>query len=119
MDAIPGVNEAVAWALVAEMGTRPKQFPDAHHLASRTKHTYLSALYRRIAARKNHTRAIVAVAHAILIVAYQILQNDQPYCELGENYFDHIRPEKTVDRLRRLQRLGYQVTIQRARSATC
>jgi transposase len=150
-DTIPGVNEAVAWALVAELGTHPEQFPDAHHAASwaaicpsnnesggkrrsgkirkgnpwlraalceaawaasRTKHTYLSALYRRIAARKNHKRAIVAVAHAILITAYQMLKNNEPYRELGENYFDNIRPEKTADRLvRRLQRLGYQVSV--------
>jgi len=32
-------------------------------------------------------RAIVAVAHAILIIAFQILKNNQPYYELGENYF--------------------------------
>jgi hypothetical protein len=35
-DTIPGVNEAVAWAMVAEMGTRVEQFPDAHHAASWT-----------------------------------------------------------------------------------
>jgi len=33
-DSIPGVNEAVAWSMVAEMGTRVEQFPEAHHLAS-------------------------------------------------------------------------------------
>ena len=33
-DTIPGVNQAVAWTLVAEMGVNPDQFPDAHHFAS-------------------------------------------------------------------------------------
>ena len=157
-DTIPGVNEAVAWVLVAEMGTRVEQFPDADHAASwtaicpgnnesagkrrsgktrkgdswlraalceaawaasRTKGTYLSALFRRIAARRGHKRAIVAVAHAILIIAYQMLKHNEPYRELGENYFDKINPEKTATRLiRRLQKMGYQVSITKPPSVT-
>jgi len=87
---------------------------EAAWAASRSKGTYLAALYRRMAGRKGHKRAIVAVAHAILIIAYQMLNNNQPYRELGENYFDNIKPEKTADRLvRRLQKMGYQVFIQK------
>jgi transposase len=157
-DTIPGVNEAVAWVLVAEMGTRVEQFPDADHAASwtaicpgnnesagkrrsgktrkgdawlraalceaawaasRTKGTYLSALFRRIAARKGQKRAIVAVAHAILIIAYQMLKHNEPYRELGANYFDKINPEKTATRLiRRLQKMGYQVSIAKSAAET-
>jgi transposase len=153
-DTIPGVNQAIAWVLAAEMGTRVEQFPDAHHAASwaaicpgnnesggkrrsgkirkgnpwlraalceaawsasRSKGTYLAALYRRMAGRKGHKRAIVAVAHAILIIAYQMLKDNQPYRELGESYFDDIKPEKTVDRLvRRLQKMGYHVLIEKS-----
>jgi hypothetical protein len=69
-------------------------------------------LFRRIAARRGKKRAIVAVGHAILIIAYQLLKKQEPYRELGENYFDNINPEKTASRLiRRLQRMGYQVLI--------
>jgi len=85
---------------------------EAAWAASRTKGTYLSALFRRIAARRGKKRAIVAVGHAILIIAYQLLKKQEPYRELGENYFDNINPEKTASRLiRRLQRMGYQVLI--------
>jgi len=85
---------------------------EAAWAASRAKGTYLSALFRRIAARKGNKRAIVAVAHAILIIAFQMLKNNQPYYELGENYFDKVKPERTADRLvRRLQKMGYQVAI--------
>jgi hypothetical protein len=44
--------------------------------------------------------------------AYQMLKHNEPYRELGENYFDQINPEKTATRLiRRLQKMGYQVSI--------
>lgn len=155
-DTIPGVNQATAWVLAAELGTRAEQFRDAHHAASwaalcpgnresagkrlsgrtrkgnrwlrgalseaawaasRSKGTYLGALYRRMSARKGHHRAIVAVAHAILIIAYQLLQKNEPYRELGETYFDTIKPEKTLHRLvHRIEKLGYQVSVSKPAS---
>lgn len=85
---------------------------EAARAVSRSKGTYLASLYRRIAARRGDKRAIVAVAHAILLIAYQMLKHNEPYRELGENYFDRIKPEKTANRLvRRLEQLGYQVSI--------
>lgn len=85
---------------------------EAAWAASCTKGTYLAALFRRIAARKGKKRAIVAVGHAILIFAYEMLKKQEPCRERGENYFDNIYPEKTATRLiRRLQRMGYQVLI--------
>jgi len=61
----------------------------------------------------------VAVAHAILIIAYQMLKHNEPYRELGENYFDKINPEKTATRLiRRLQKMGYQVSITKSAAET-
>ncbi|GIX48648.1 MAG: hypothetical protein KatS3mg131_2859 [Candidatus Tectimicrobiota bacterium] len=43
------------------------------HGAARTKQTYLSALYRRLAARRGKKRALMAVAHAILVSAFHML----------------------------------------------
>ena len=56
--------------------------------ASHTKRTYLAALYRRFAVRRGHNRAIFAVAHQILVVAYQMLLLDEDYREQGGNHFD-------------------------------
>jgi|DewCreStandDraft_4_1066084.scaffolds.fasta_scaffold33154_2 transposase len=82
--------------------------------ASHTKNTYLSALYHRVAARRGHKRAIRAVAHAILIIGYHLMLRKEPYRELGADYFDKRRPQATANRLvKRLQRLGYDVTIQK------
>jgi transposase len=53
----------------------------AAHAASRTKHTYLSAQYRRLAGRRGKKKAIVAVAHAIVVIASHLLQRHEPYRE--------------------------------------
>ena len=80
--------------------------------ASHTKGTYLSGLFRRISARRGAKRAIVAVGHSILISAFYMWQNKQPYQELGDAYLDKIQPEKTANRLlKRLAKLGYVVTV--------
>jgi transposase len=82
------------------------------HAAARTKGTYLSALYHRLAARRGKKRAIMAVAHSIVVSAFHMLSRHEPYHELGANYFDAHRREHLVDRLtRRIERLGYRVTL--------
>jgi transposase len=85
----------------------------AAHAAAHTKDTYLAAQYHRLAARRGRKRAIVAVAHSILVIAYCLLSRHEPYRELGGDYFDRLRPEATAKRLvRRLENLGYQITLQ-------
>jgi transposase len=80
--------------------------------ASHTKNTYLSAQYRRLAARRGRKRALVAVAHSILIIAYHLLKNQENYRELGGDYFDKRNPQTVAKRLvRRLEKLGYNVTL--------
>lgn len=79
--------------------------------AARTKDTYISAQYRRLATRRGGNRAAIAVAHTILVTAYYLLQRRCTYQELGGNYFDEREREATVRRLsRRLERLGYSIT---------
>lgn len=81
--------------------------------ASHTKNTYLSAQYRRIAARRGRKKAIVAVAHSILIIAYHLVKNQETYRELGGDYFDKRNPQTLAKRLvRRLEKLGYSVTLE-------
>jgi transposase len=83
------------------------------HAAAHTKETYLSALYHRLAARRGKKRAILAVAHSIVVSAFHLLSRNEPYRELGSNDFDEHRREHLVDRLtRRIERLGYQVALE-------
>jgi len=83
----------------------------AAHAASHTRSTYLSAQYHRLAGRRGKKRAIVAVAHSILVIAYHLIQRKEPYRELGSDYFDKRKPEATAKRLlKRLSQLGYDVS---------
>lgn len=81
--------------------------------AVRSTTTYLSAEYHRIAPRRGKQRAIVAVAHSILVIIYHMLRNHSRYQELGGNYFDERHQLRTVRRaVNRIERLGYKVTLE-------
>lgn len=84
----------------------------AARAAVRTKGTYLAAQYRRLVVRRGDKRALVAVAHSILVIAYHIILRKEPYRELGGDYFERRKPESTARRLaRQIERLGFQVTL--------
>lgn len=88
---------------------------EAAWAAVRTRETYLSAQYHRIAARRGKKRAIVAVAHSILVIIYHMLRDHADFQELGGNYFDQRHHVQTTRRaVNRLQRLGYKVTLEPA-----
>lgn len=85
----------------------------AAHAAACTRNTYLSAQYRRLAARRGKKKAIVALEHTILVIAYNLIQRKVSYQELGGDYFDKRRPEATAKRLIwRIQQLGYSASLQ-------
>jgi len=82
--------------------------------AVRTKNTYLRAQYEQIKRRRGHKKAIIAVAHSILIASYHILKDQVPYHELGGSYFARrADPDRIAKRLiAQLQRLGHTVSLQ-------
>lgn len=81
--------------------------------AARTKGTYLSAQYARIKGRHGHNKAIFAVAHSLLVIAYHLLQRGQPYNELGGDYFLERQQKTTYQRrlVKQLERMGYDVAL--------
>lgn len=88
---------------------------EAAHAAAHTKHTYLSAQYHRLARRLGKKKALIAVAHSILVIIYHVLTEDVDYRELGGNYFDERDRQAVEKRLvRRLEQLGYHVTLETA-----
>jgi transposase len=82
--------------------------------AIRTRDTYRRAQYEQVKRRRGHKRAIVAVAHSILIASYHILKNEVPYQDLGGDYFARrADPERLARRLvAQLERLGHTVTLE-------
>lgn len=80
--------------------------------ASRTKGTYLSVHYKRIARRRGKKRAIIAVGHTMLVMIYHMIKNRLPYNELGDEYFNKMDKEKlTKTMVKRLEKLGYKVAL--------
>jgi transposase len=82
--------------------------------AQRSKNTYLSAQYRRLAKRINRKKAAIAVAHSLIVIVYYVLVRDQGYQDLGGDYFDRQQVEQQRAYLvRRLEALGCSVTLEK------
>jgi transposase len=152
LDEIPGVDWAVAAAIIAELGVDMSVFqnvlqaaswagvcPGSHesagkrkssripkgnvylktalveaaNAATKAKGTYLRDKFYRLKARRGYKRAIVAVAHKILVAIYHILSHQVCYNELGDLYLDKLnRHTLTRNLVHRLERLGYTVTLE-------
>ena len=132
MTVFPSVRHAAAWAGVCpgnnESAGKRKGQPGRKgnvHLttalvqaavcASRKKGSYLKEKYWRLKARRGPKRAALAIAHKILIAAYHMLANDADYRDLGPQHLDNLSVTATKNALvKRLERLGFHVTLQEA-----
>jgi transposase len=84
---------------------------------SRTKGTYLAAQFQRLMRRRGKYKAVIAVAHTLRGIIYHLLRDHVPYADLGPDYFDRL-DQACVERhhVRRLEQLGYTVTLSPARA---
>jgi len=81
--------------------------------AVRTKDCYLAVRFRRIAKRRGDQRALIAIAHTILVICWHLLVDETTYTELGTDY---LAGKDQPDRRRRLlvqqlEQLGYTVEL--------
>lgn len=60
--------------------------------ASNRNQSTFQARYQRLAPRIGHKRAIVAIAHGLLLTVFEVLRSKEPYSGLGA---DRMPPEKT------------------------
>ena len=83
--------------------------------AARSRNTYLSAQYWRLARRIGKKKAATAVGHSILVICWHLLSNNADYDDLGGDYFTRRgNTDRHQDHLvRQLQDLGYQVTLRK------
>lgn len=83
--------------------------------AARTRDTYLSAQFWRLARRIGKKKAAMAVGHSILVICWHLITNDTDYQDLGGDYFTRRNdPDRHRDRLiEQLHALGYGVTLTR------
>jgi len=83
--------------------------------AIRKPNSAFAARYRRIMGHRGHKKAVVAVAHSMLVTAYHVLARRTSYHELGADYFDRRHAERVRHRaIQTLERQGYRVTLERA-----
>jgi transposase len=103
----PAGNRALRKALV-----------QAAHGAVRKKGSYFGAFYQRLLVRRGKKRAILAVAHKVLVVIYHLLKYRRSYADLGADFFDTHNRQRIANRLiHRLNELGYTVQLEPIRAS--
>jgi transposase len=85
---------------------------EAANAAARAKGTYLRDKFFRLKARRGYKRAVVAIAHKILVAIYHMLSQQVSYNDLGDLYLDQLNKNHlTRNLVHRLERLGYALTL--------
>jgi transposase len=86
--------------------------------ATLKKNSYLSSQYFRLVKRLGRKKALVAVAHSLVVIIYHVLENDQSYTDLGGDYFDrkHVKQQRDYY-IRRLKMLGLKVAVEELSAA--
>ena len=130
MTRFPTAGHLCAWAGVAPAshesagkrrpsGTRhgstwlQRALVEAARAAARTKGSYFSAQYSRIARRRGPNKAAIAVAHSILNVTWHLLTTGALYDDPGSDYF-LLRHDPAIEAKKlqkRIEALGYDVTV--------
>jgi len=129
MDVFASARRLAAWAGVApgnyESAGKPKGAGTrrgnvflksalfaAASAAVRTKGSYYRDKCNRLRARRGPVRAIMAIAHKLLIAAFHMLSTGEAFRDLGESYLDQVaRKRSTTKLVQRLSNLGYDVML--------
>src|SRR5262245_47784819 len=83
--------------------------------STRASRTAFAARYRRIMPHRGHKKAVVAVAHALLITVYHLLARQTSYRDFGPDYYDRRHAERVRNRaIHTLERQGYRVILEPA-----
>jgi transposase len=86
---------------------------EAAWAATSSRDSYLAAQYHRLGGRRGKKRAVVAVAHSLLVIIYHVIKDRLDYRDLGADYFLKLEPERTKRYLvKRLEQLGYEVQLE-------
>jgi len=112
----PGNNQTAGKRKPERVGKRGRWLKPALNEAAwaavKKGDNYLSAQYRHLVKRLGKKKAIMAVMHSMLVIAYHVLKEDKSYQELGVDFF--VTRNKTAIQarcVRQLKQLGYEVTL--------
>jgi transposase len=85
---------------------------EAAQSAVRKKGSYFRDKFHRLKARRGYKRALLAIAHKILIGCYHVLRDGTQYKDLGDTYLDKLSRHRVTNSLvHRLEKLGYEVQL--------
>jgi len=77
-----------------------------------TKGSFFKAQYERLVVRRGRKRALVAVAHSMIIAIWHMLRNGTVFTDLGGDYYNRLNPDKKIKmHLRKLEELGWTPPI--------
>ena len=80
--------------------------------AHRRTPNFFASRYQRLAGRCGPKRAVMAVAHSMLVAIYYMLRDGVAYQDIGANHWDENHRDDVVRKTtRRLEQLGYSVTL--------
>ena len=118
----PGNHESAGKRTNSRMGKASRwlrtALVQAAWAAVKVKDTHLAAVYRRLAARRGKQRAIMAVAHRLLVAIYHMLTDRVPYREIGTAPVPEAVKRKRAARMQRqIEQLGYTVHLAPAPAA--
>ena len=87
---------------------------EAAQAAIRKKNSYLREKFHRLRVRRGYKRALMAIAHKLLVAVYHMLRTGTDFTDLGADYLDRTDARRTTRKLvQRLERLGYDVQLTR------
>jgi transposase len=85
---------------------------EAAQAAMHTKECYFQVQGSRIAARRGRKKAVIAVAHSILVIIYYLLSRGKSYQDLGPSHLEEQDKDSAKRRaVLKLEKLGYKVTL--------
>jgi transposase len=80
--------------------------------AARMRHSFLSARFKRVCARRGYNKALVATQHSMIIAIWHMLSTGEYYRDLGGDYYSRRSPERTIRRkIKDLEAAGYRVVL--------
>ena len=83
--------------------------------AVKKKDSYFKDKYYRLKARRGSKRAIVAIAHRILLGIYHVIKDGAELRDLGKDYLAFRNKSRRVSQLRKqAQSLGFDLVAQPA-----
>lgn len=113
----PGQNESAGKRRSSRIGKGNRYLRaalvQAAWAAVKVKDSSLAAFYRKLVTKRGPKKAIVAVAHKLLVIVYTLLKTGEPYQERGAAAVDERQKDRLLTRMRRqIEQLGYNVTLE-------